>query len=81
MKSVTMFGGLPAVGLVVFIVVAGYGAGCSRAPSTTGDQASMQIHYLEIVTKEVDAVCATYSAVGLEPMDVPVSQLRSLSSR
>ena len=23
----------------------------------------MQIHYLEIVTKEVDAVCATYSAV------------------
>lgn len=54
----------PIAGLVVFMVVAGNAAGCSRAPSTTGGHASLQIHYLEIVTQQVDEVCATYSAAN-----------------
>jgi uncharacterized protein len=29
-----------------------------------GDQKTMQIYYLEIVTKEVDAVCAAYAAAN-----------------
>ena len=29
-----------------------------------GGQAAVQIHYLEIVTKEVDAVCAAYEAAN-----------------
>jgi predicted enzyme related to lactoylglutathione lyase len=51
-------------------------AGCSKtqpragdaAPTssgtTKGGQTAMQIHYLEIVTKEVDAVCAAYAAAN-----------------
>ena len=31
----------------------------------------MQIHYLEIVTKEVDAVCAAYAAVSLAQFGKP----------
>ena len=54
-------------------------AGCSKtqpreqadAPAASGTakgvQKTMQIHYLEIVTKEVDAVCAVYTgANGVE---------------
>ena len=32
--------------------------------SAKGGQKTMQIHYLEIVTKEVDAVCAAYAAAN-----------------
>ena len=52
-------------------------AGCSKtqpraqadaAPTSSstlnGGQTTMQIHYLEIVTKEVDAVCASYAAAN-----------------
>jgi len=52
-------------------------AGCSKsqpraqpdaAPTSSGTpkggQTAMQIHYLEIVTKEVDAVCAAYAAAN-----------------
>jgi uncharacterized protein len=31
----------------------------------------MQIHYLEIVTKEVDAVCAAYAAANGTPFGAP----------
>ena len=38
----------------------------ARASSTTpkAGQTAMQIYYLEIVTKEVDAVCASYAAAN-----------------
>lgn len=48
-------------------------AGCSKsqphaqsgaAPTSKEGQTTMQIHYLEIVTKEVDAVCAAYAAAN-----------------
>ena len=64
MTSVKTSTGAIAFGLLVFLVVAVSATGRSRAPSTTGDQVSMQIHYLEIVTKHVDEVCATYSAAN-----------------
>lgn len=35
----------------------------ARAPSD-GDRAAMQTYYLEIVTREVDAVCAAYAAAN-----------------
>jgi predicted enzyme related to lactoylglutathione lyase len=57
-----MPGGLVASRLVVFMVVAGTVFGCSTTSSTAGGEAPMRIYYLEIVTKEVDAVCATYAA-------------------
>ncbi len=47
------------------IAVASVGAtvlGCP-SPGLLGEKV-MQIHYLEIVTKEVDAVCAAYAAVN-----------------
>ena len=64
MKIVKMPGGVFAWGLVVFIAVVGQATGCSSASSTNGDRASMQIHYLEIVTKDVDEVCAAYGAAN-----------------
>jgi uncharacterized protein len=64
MKIVNMPGALIALGVVVFTVVVGTAFGCSRTSSTTGDKTSMRIHYLEIVTKDVDAVCATYAAAN-----------------
>jgi predicted enzyme related to lactoylglutathione lyase len=33
-------------------------------PAVIGGQATMQVYYLEIVTKEVDAVCAAYAAAN-----------------
>src|SRR4051812_32669685 len=59
--------------LVTTVVCAGYSKTQSSvqadgAPATSktlkGDQKTMQIYYLEIVTKEVDAVCATYAATN-----------------
>jgi predicted enzyme related to lactoylglutathione lyase len=60
MKMVEMPDGLIALVLVVFTAV--MSIGCSTASSATGGQTAMQIHYLEIVTNEVDEVCATYGA-------------------
>ena len=49
----------------------------------------MQIHYLEIVTKDVDAVCAAYAAVNGVQFDepnagilftLPVGRIEGLSS-
>lgn len=34
----------------------------------------MQIQYLEIVTREVDAVCAVYSASGTEQFGEPIAE-------
>lgn len=53
--------GLIALVLIVFTAVMAFGF--SSASSATGGEAAMQIHYLEIVTKDVDEVCATYGAV------------------
>jgi hypothetical protein len=48
-------------------------AGCSKpqphaqadaAPRSQGGQTTMKIYYLEIVTKDVDAVCAAYAAAN-----------------
>ncbi len=38
-----------------------YKSGPTVTPSTTESESDMQIQYLEIVTKDVDAVCATYA--------------------
>jgi len=35
----------------------------------------MQIQYLEIVTKDVDAVCAAYSTAGKKPFGEPIAEL------
>jgi hypothetical protein len=63
-----------ATAAFVIIIVC---AGCSKTQSGVqadtalassglpkGDQHSMQIYYLEIVTKEVDAVCGAYTAAN-----------------
>jgi len=39
-------------------------ADISAKPAVIGGQTTMQIYYLEIVTKEVDAVCAAYAAAN-----------------
>jgi predicted enzyme related to lactoylglutathione lyase len=36
----------------------------SAKPAIIGGQTTMQIYYLELVTKEVDAVCAAYAAAN-----------------
>jgi predicted enzyme related to lactoylglutathione lyase len=36
----------------------------SAKPAVIGGQTTVQIYYLEIVTKEVDAVCAAYAATN-----------------
>ena len=64
MKLVKTLGGQIALGLVVLIVFIGMAPSCSKTSSTTGGQTSMRIYYLEIVTKEVDAVCAAYAAAN-----------------
>jgi len=62
MSLVKTLGGQVASFLVVLSLLAGLPPGCSTTPSATGGRASMQVYYLEIVTPEVDAVCATYAA-------------------
>ena len=65
MKMFRMPDGLIALILVVFMAL--MSLGCSASSVATGGQDSMQIHYLEIVTKDVDEVCATYGAAhGVE---------------
>jgi uncharacterized protein len=46
-----------------------------RLSSITHSEEHMQIHYLEIVTKEVDAVCAAYAAANAVPFGEPVAGL------
>ena len=69
------------------------GAGCSRtepgaqpqaasAPSGApkGVSSAMQVYYLEVVTKDVDAVCATYAAakgVQFGPPDAALGNART----
>jgi predicted enzyme related to lactoylglutathione lyase len=60
MKLLEMPDRLIALVLVVFTAL--MSLGCTTASSATGGPSSMQIHYLEIVTKDVDEVCATYGA-------------------
>ena len=43
--------------------------------TTTGVRTEMQIHYLEIVTKEVDAVCATHAKLHGVSFSDPVAVL------
>ncbi len=62
MKTVKIHAALIALGLVAFIVVAGRASRGSEAAATTEKQSAMQIYYLEIVTKDVEAVCAGYAA-------------------
>lgn len=55
--------------IVTTIMWVGCGKSQSHAQSDAvtplkGGQKSMKIHYLEIVTKEVDAVCAAYAAAN-----------------
>lgn len=74
MKRVTKPRGIVAWGLIVLIVAFGLGLGCSMAATTSGGHASMQkyhgsmqVHYLEIVTRDVDSVCAAYgAAIGVK---------------
>lgn len=54
--------GLIALALVVVIVVVGQAWGGASTSATTEKLPPMQIHYLEIVTKDLDAVCAAYAA-------------------
>jgi predicted enzyme related to lactoylglutathione lyase len=54
---------------VTTIACAGYSKSQSHAqpdaaPTPKGGQTAMKIYYLEIVTKEVDAVCAAYAAAN-----------------
>lgn len=45
-------------------IAAGSAPSWSKTPSPTGGPTSMQVYYLEIVTKDVDLVCATYAAAN-----------------
>ena len=58
--------GLPILA-IVFALTASYADEenpINQKPKERRGERVMQIHYLEIVTKEVDAVCATYAAVN-----------------
>lgn len=62
MIIVKMPTGLIALGLMGFIVVVVHSLRGAEASATTGKQSAMQVYYLEIVTNDVNAVCATYAA-------------------
>jgi predicted enzyme related to lactoylglutathione lyase len=47
----------------------------SAKPTAAGGQKSMQIYYLEIVTKDVDAVCAGYAATNNVRFSAPDAAL------
>ena len=58
--------GLPILA-IVFALTSSYAdeeKPVNQQPKERLGERVMQIHYLEIVTKEVDAVCATYAAVN-----------------
>jgi len=64
MKIVKISFSLIALGLIVFMVVFGGEPGRVKTSLSTGGQTAMQVHYLEIVTKEVDEICAAYGAAN-----------------
>jgi uncharacterized protein len=47
----------------------------ARSGTTKGARKTMQIQYLEIVTKEVDAVCAAYAAANAVQFGEPDARL------
>lgn len=75
--------------MILFTVFVGHALCCDKPPSTDGgkstvqaDQAAvqkyygaMQIHYLEIVSKNVNAVCAAYAAAHGVQFGEPVAVL------
>ncbi len=62
MKIAKKSGGIFVKNLFAVSVVLCGALGGLMAFSTTGGQTAMRIHYLEIVTKAVDEVCAAYAA-------------------
>lgn len=69
-------------GLPILAVVFGLTASDAGEKKTANEETKMrsggrvmQIHYLEIVTKEVDAVCASYAAVNGVKFGEPVAAL------
>ena len=71
-----------AYGLPILGIVLGLTASYADEKKPVGQQPkkrladrAMQIHYLEIVTKEVDAVCASYEAVTGVKFSEPVAAL------
>ena len=52
----------PALAITLGVLACGLSALAS--PQDKGDQKALQVYYLEVVTKEVDQVCAAYSAAG-----------------
>lgn len=62
MKPVKTHGDLIALGLFGTFVVVVQTLGGSEAAATTEKRTPMQVYYLEIVTKDVEAVCAGYAA-------------------
>jgi len=74
-KRFTVGGVLSGTFLVA--VVAVFSLGKTEPASARGakESATMQVYYLEIVTKEVDAVCASYTAAMGVPFGQPVAGL------
>ena len=74
--------------MAVAALVAGAGAGCTAtrasAPITQGDQQMPVIYYLEIVTEDVDAVCALYEqmlGVSFSAPDPDLGQARVATAK
>jgi predicted enzyme related to lactoylglutathione lyase len=70
------------LGLLILAVVIGLAASQaeeaqsdSETPRKRSSERVMQIHYLEIVTKEVDAVCASYAAANGIKFGKPIAGL------
>ena len=64
----------PAILAIVFALSASYAGEkkpVNQQPKERLGEKVMQIHYLEIVTKNVDAVCAAYAAVNGVQFDEP----------
>jgi predicted enzyme related to lactoylglutathione lyase len=75
MKSVYV--GLPTLAVVIGLT-ASYAKEKESDGQTTKKRSGervMQIHYLEIVTKEVDAVCASYEAANGVDFGEPIAAL------
>ena len=66
--------------LLAVLLVTAFGMGCT-SPTAASDQQlqseerAMQVHYLEVVTKDVGAVCAGYSAANGMQFGAPVAGL------
>ena len=60
---------------IMFLVFAGIALPGGPTSSTGESQTPMQIHYLEIVTKQVDEVCAAYAAAQGVQFGSPDSRL------